>query len=222
MYRCCIFDLDGTLLNTTYALQRATNLTLERFGLGPLTLEQITGIVGDGYRTQMERALRLSGDERLEHYEAALPAYLEIFGRECMYRVEPYDGILELLDFLKERDIRTAVFSNKPHAQTMANIQGVFGTEVFDLVRGQVDGVPKKPDPAGVWGIMEELRVTPGDCLYFGDTNTDMKTGRNAGVDTVGVLWGFRDKEELSAFHPKFLIKRPQEAIAILRKAGNR
>lgn len=216
MYKCCIFDLDGTLLNTIKALQKATNLTMERFGLGPLSEDQIQSIVGDGYKMQMERALKLCGDKDLVHYEEALPAYMEIFGKHCMYQVAPYDGILQLLQAIKERHIKAAVFSNKPHVQTVENITGIFGNGMFDLVRGQQEGVPKKPDPTGVYLIMEELGVTLGECLYFGDTGTDMQTGKNAGLDTVGVLWGFRKREELEQFSPEYLIETPQEAIAFL------
>ena len=216
MYKCCIFDLDGTLLNTIKALQKATNLTMERFGLGPLSEEQIQSIVGDGYKMQMERALKLCGDKDLIHYEEALPAYMEIFGKHCMYQVAPYDGILQLLQAIKERRMKAAVFSNKPHAQTVENITGIFGSGMFDLVRGQQEGVPKKPDPAGVYLIMKELGVTSGECLYVGDTGTDMQTGKNAGLDTAGVLWGFRKREELERFSPKYLIETPQEAIAFL------
>ncbi len=216
MYKCCIFDLDGTLLNTIKALQKATNLTMERFGLGPLSEEQIQSIVGDGYKMQMERALKLCGDKDLIHYEEALPAYMEIFGKHCMYQVAPYDGILQLLQAIKERRMKAAVFSNKPHAQTVENITGIFGSGMFDLVRGHQEGVPKKPDPAGVYLIMKELGVTSGECLYFGDTGTDMQTGKNAGLDTAGVLWGFRKREELERFSPKYLIETPQEAIAFL------
>ena len=217
MYRCCIFDLDGTLLDTTHALQRSTNLTLRRLGLPALTLEQIKQIVGDGYRTQMERALKLAGDGKLTYYEDALKIYMEVFPENCMYQVAPYDGILELLAFLKKHSIKTAVFSNKPHSQAVKNIEGVFGEGAFDQIQGQEDAIPKKPDPAGVFAILKRLGETPESCLYFGDTNTDMKTGMNAGVDTVGVLWGFRGKEELEAFCPKYLIAQPQEAIGILQ-----
>ena len=143
MYKCCIFDLDGTLLNTIKALQKATNLTMERFGLGPLSEEQIQSIVGDGYKMQMERALKLCGDKDLIHYEEALPAYMEIFGKHCMYQVAPYDGILQLLQAIKERRMKAAVFSNKPHAQTVENITGIFGSGMFDLVRGQQEGCRK-------------------------------------------------------------------------------
>ncbi len=224
MYRCCIFDLDGTLLNTTHALLRSTNLTLERLGLSPLTIDQIMKIVGDGYKTQMERALKLAGDEQLTHYEEALKTYLEVFPENCMYQVAPYNGILGLLWYLKETGVKTAVFSNKPHEQTVANIKGIFGASAFDVIQGQKEGIPKKPDPAGIFAIMETLGVTPEECLYFGDTNTDMQTGANAGIDTVGVLWGFRSREELEAFQPKFLIEHPEEAVAIInsKKSGEK
>ncbi len=216
MYKCCIFDLDGTLLNTVKALQKATNLTMERFGLGELSEEQIKSIVGDGYKTQMERALKLCGDKELIHYEEALTAYMEIFGKHCMYQVAPYDGILTLLQKIREKGLKTAVFSNKPHAQTVENITGLFGREAFDTVRGQQEGIPKKPAPDGVFLIMKELGVKPEECLYFGDTGTDMQTGKNAGLDTVGVLWGFRRREELESYSPRYLIEKPEEAIRII------
>lgn len=216
MYKCCIFDLDGTLLNTVKALQKATNLTMERFGLGELSEEQIKSIVGDGYKTQMERALKLCGDKELIHYEEALTAYMEIFGKHCMYQVAPYDGILTLLQKIREKGLKTAVFSNKPHAQTVENITGLFGRDAFDAVRGQQEGIPKKPAPDGVFCIMEELGVKPEECLYFGDTGTDMQTGKNAGLDTVGVLWGFRGREELESYSPEYLIEKPEEAIRII------
>ena len=161
MYRLCIFDLDGTLLNTIGALTYATNLTLDRFGLSHVTPEQIRRIVGDGYRTQMERALRLAGDEALRHYEASLPVYMEYFATYCMKDVAPYDGIPHLLRFLKEKGIRTAVFSNKPHAQAVENIEAIFGAGYFDAVRGEQPGVPKKPDPAGALLICRELGEKP-------------------------------------------------------------
>ena len=216
MYRCCIFDLDGTLLNTTRALLRSTNLTLERLGLSSLTMDQIMKIVGDGYKTQMERALKLAGDEALTRYQDALRIYMEVFPENCMYQVAPYDGIPELLRFLKDNGIKRAVFSNKPHEQAVKNIEGIFGAEMFDVIQGQTEEIPKKPDPEGVFVILKKLGERPEDCLYFGDTNTDMRTGANAGVDTAGVLWGFRGREELEAFHPRYLIERPEDAIPII------
>ena len=82
-----------------------------------------------------------------------------------------------------------------------------------DAVLGEQPGVAKKPDPAGVRQILKQFGAKPEECLYFGDTNTDMKTGLGAGLITVGVTWGFRPKEELEAFHPHFIIQNPLEVF---------
>lgn len=211
MIHCCIFDLDGTLLNTLDALTYTTNLTLKEFGYGPVDAELVKKFVGDGYRMQVKRALQYCGDEALVHYEDALVAYMRLFAEHCLYHVRPYDGIPELLEALKKQGIRIAVLSNKPHARTVENIEAVFGKGYFDIVAGQKDDVPKKPDPAGVNRILEAFGCKPEECLYFGDTNTDMQTGLNANAHTVGVTWGFRDREELEAFHPDFVIDDPTE-----------
>ena len=126
MIRCCIFDLDGTLLNTLKALTYTTNLVLEHFGYGPVDEENMKKFVGDGYKMQLERALRHAGDETLKHHKESLSVYTELFAKHCLYQVEPYDGIRELLAGLKERGMKLAVLSNKPHARTVENIESVF------------------------------------------------------------------------------------------------
>ncbi len=219
-YRGMIFDLDGTLVNSIHALTRCTNRTLSRFGLGPVSEERMMTIVGDGYKMQMRRALLAAGDADLIHYEESLPVYLEIFAADCNYNMHAYDGIAELLAFAKENGIRMAVVSNKPHAQAVATVEYVFGTDMFDVIVGEREGIPKKPDPSGALYAARQMRLEPEECLYFGDTNTDMRTGKNAGMPTVGVLWGFRGRKELMEFAPEYLIEKPQDAIGIVRAAG--
>lgn len=219
MIRCCIFDLDGTLLNTLKALTLTVNLTLEHFGYEPVDEDHVRQFVGDGYKLLMERVLRYRGDEQLEHYEESLKVYLELFAVHSMDGVHPYDGICELLEELKKRGVKTAVLSNKPHPRTVENIETVFGPGYFDYVAGEQPGIPRKPDPAGVKLILDRFGVKPEECLYFGDTNTDMKTGLGAGLQTVGVTWGFRDREELESFHPQHIISHPDEVFGqILEK----
>ena len=130
-----------------------------------------------------------------------------------MYQVKPYDGIRELLEALKSRGISIAVLSNKPHARTVENIETIFGKGYFDYVAGEQPGIPRKPDPAGVRRILDRFRVKPEECLYFGDTSTDMQTGLGAGLVTVGVTWGFRDRTELESFHPQYVISHPREVF---------
>lgn len=216
MIKGCIFDLDGTLLNTVHALTYTTNLVLEHFGLGPVDEEHIMQFVGDGYRCQMERSLRYAGDEKLEHLEESLPLYLELFAKHCLHEVAPYEGIPELLETLKAKKIRIAVLSNKPHARTIENIETIFGKGYFDLVYGEQPGIPKKPDPAGVHRILDVWKIKPQECLYVGDTNTDMKTGIGAGLVTVGVLWGFRGRKELEELNPYRIAEKPEEILDIL------
>lgn len=216
MYRLCIFDLDGTLLNTINALTYTTNVTLSAFGLGQINPDQTKKMVGDGYKKQMERALIACGDENLAYYEEALPLYMENFAKYCMKGVEPYEGIPLLLEYIRKKGVKIAVFSNKPHNQAVQNIEAVFGKDYFDCIRGELAGTPKKPAPDGALYVCRELGIMPEDCLYLGDTNTDMMTGIAAGMDTVGVTWGFREREELLALNPKYIVDHPAQVEMII------
>ena len=216
MYGCCIFDLDGTLLNTIHALTYTTNQVLGRLGLAQVDEAHMKVFVGNGYKKQMERSLLYAGDKELKHFEESLSIYKEEFAKHCMYQVEPYEGIRQLLTWLKEKNVKIGVLTNKPHQRAVENIEAIFGKGYFDFIQGEQEGIPKKPDPTGLLAMIKSMGACPKDCLYFGDTNTDMETGRAGEVDTAGVLWGFRSKEELEAFHPKYLLNKPEELIRIL------
>ena len=216
MYKCCVFDLDGTLLDTLTALSYCTNHVTMGYGMGEIPREEFKWMVGDGYVNQMKRALSYLGDKDLVHLEECCKNYMEFFARNCLHGVVPYEGIPELLAELKKRGLILTVFSNKPDQQARDNITGIFGPDLFDHVAGQKEGFPKKPDPAGALRIAEIYGVKPEECLYIGDTNTDMKTGVAAGMYTIGVLWGFRDREELEACHPDRIIEHPLEILDFL------
>lgn len=219
-YQCCIFDLDGTLVNSIHALTYCTNLALKACGVEEkLDEAQMMRIVGDGYRTQMRRSLLACKDTELHHYEEILPVYRKVFAENCLYELHAYDGIYELLSYLKENGVKIAVVSNKPHEQAVDTVEHVFGKGYFDVIIGEGNGIAKKPDPEGTLKAAKILGAEPEACLYFGDTNTDMETGKNAGMPTVGVLWGFREKEELASFHPEYLIERPEDMIEILKNS---
>lgn len=212
-YKCCIFDLDGTLVNSLPALTRCVNLTLADFGLGPVGEQEVKLMVGDGYQKLIERSLDFCGALDPARYEAALRAYRRYFQEHCLDGVVPYDGIRPMLAQLKEAGMKLAVLTNKPHEQGVETVETVFGPGYFDLVLGEQPGRARKPDPEGVFLILEQLHAAAQQCLYLGDTNTDMLTARNAGVDAAGVLWGFRSREELAAYHPKYLVEHPQEMV---------
>lgn len=209
MIRCCVFDLDGTLLNTTYALQRSMNLTLAEFGFGEISLAQVKQYVGNGSLNYCRRALDYFGADKEALLEPVSLRYAELFQQHCGYRVEPYEGMREALAFLSSRGAKLAVLSNKPQSRTEDNIYGAFGRELFEAVRGEQPGIPLKPDPSSLLALLRDLKAAPEECLYFGDTGTDMETGTRAGVHTIGVLWGFREIEELEQYHPEAILGSP-------------
>ena len=216
MKKAVIFDLDGTLADTIASITYCGNLALSRFGLSSFGEEDYKHFVGDGAAMLIRRALLAAGDERLEHFDEVYEAYLEIFAKDCMYQVKPYEGICALLEELKRLSVRIAVLSNKPDADSRRVVDELFGKEYFDFVQGQREDIPRKPDPAGVYRIMEAFGLPAGDFLYVGDSGVDMKTGRAAGIFTVGVLWGFRDREELVENGADAVISKPLELLSHL------
>ncbi len=219
-YKCCIFDLDGTIINTIHALTYTTNLVMAKFGLRALSEEEMMRIVGDGYKMQIKRSLIACGDSELENYEAALSIYKELFAKTCLYQLEPYEGMRELLDRMKKAGMKLFIFTNKPHERAIENVEFVYGKDYFDYILGEQDGLPKKPDPKGVHIILDKFGFTKEQCLYMGDTNTDMKTAIAAGVDAVGAVWGFRGEEELASFSPKYMAQMPLDVAALIGLEG--
>lgn len=213
MKKAVIFDLDGTLSDSIASLKYCGDRALAPFGYGPFPESDYKYFVGDGAANLIRRALKKAGDEELVHFEEAFGLYRKYFAADCMYRVKPYDGILQLLAALEARGIQAAVLSNKPHAQTVDVVESLFGKGRFAVIQGQMDGLPIKPDPAGVFVLLEKLGLTAGEILYLGDTATDMKTGKGAGAFTVGALWGFRDRRELEEGGADAVIGHPMELL---------
>lgn len=216
MIKACIFDLDGTLTDTLESLHYSVNLTLKEMGLSSITKEQCRSFVGNGARYLIDKAIRAAGNENGDRIEEGMEIYRRIFDANCMYQVVPYDGILEMLDTLKEKGIKLAVLSNKPHQQTQKVVKTVFGDELFDIAQGQQDSIARKPSPDGVLHILDEFGVSPDECLYVGDSEVDVKTGMNAGATTIAVTWGFRSKEVLLDAGALHLIDHPEKLLAFV------
>lgn len=213
MKQAVIFDLDGTLSDSIASIKYCGDRAIAPFGYGPFPESDYKYFIGDGAANLVRRALTASGDRELEHFDEAFELYKKFFAEDCMYQVKPYDGIPELLAVLKEKGIRIAVLSNKPHDQAVDVVESLFGKGYFDVIQGQKEGVPIKPDPGGVFAILEEFSLTAEDILYLGDTATDMKTGKGAGAFTLGALWGFRDRKELEESHADAVIGSPPELL---------
>lgn len=216
MKKACIFDLDGTLTDTLDSLTFSVNATLKEMGLGTITREQCRSFVGDGARRLIERSLQASGDKSLMRIEEGMRIYGRIFKENCNYHVRPYEGVSQTLEEIKSRGIRLAVLSNKPHPQTVDVVETFFGKEMFDRIQGQCEDFPRKPDPAAVRDILCKFNVKPEECVYIGDSEVDMKTGKAAGVFTVGANWGFRCKELLEQNGADVTIEHMQELLQLL------
>lgn len=191
-----IFDLDGTLLDTVADLANATNQALVRCGYPPHPTEAYYRFVGNGINKLFARALpeEARTEENVQHIRTLfIPYYNEHNADDS----RPYPGIVELLTHLQNQGIQLAVASNK-YQQATAKLVGHFFPDIrFAAVYGQREGIPIKPDPAIVNDILSVTGISRARALYVGDSGVDMQTARNASVESAGVIWGFRDEEEL-------------------------
>ncbi len=216
MYKACIFDLDGTLLDTVESIAYSANRALKKCGFSEHPIEEYKMFAGDGQLELIRRCVKASGGNNATDVDNVMKEYIKLFKNDCLYHVKPYEGITELLRELKNHDIKVNVLSNKAHINVIYIIDEIFGKDSFDIVMGQQESIERKPSPEGALIIAERLNVKPEECIYIGDTNTDMKTGKSAGMYTIGVTWGFRDYEELREQQPDGIIDKPEEILSIL------
>lgn len=212
MKKLAIFDMDGTLLDTLEDLARSCNHTLEQFGYPLHDTQQYKAFVGNGARKLVERMLPADSrsPRRVEEVLTAYRAYYAQHSTDC---TKPYPGIEQAVQELRKAGVKLGIVSNKPHSDTVQLAALYFGEGTFDLVYGAMEGVPVKPDPTAVEKMMAVVGVTPEETAYFGDSGVDMLTGKAAGAWTVGVLWGFRTKEELESSGADSTIAKPEEIV---------
>lgn len=190
--------MDGTTVNTINSIAHFANKALNKYGLPSIETERYKLLVGNGAVTLVKRMIAETGGSA-EQFEKVLNEYNTTYDNDFMYLTKPYEGIPELLESLKKSGIKTAIVSNKPDSTAKKVSDKLFGEKLIDVCFGAREGVPLKPDPAAVFEVMEILGVAPQECLYIGDTAVDMTTGKNAGIFTIGVLWGFRDRKEIES-----------------------
>lgn len=216
MKQLVIFDLDGTLLNTIADLAGSTNYALRRCGFPEHRVEEYLYFVGNGITKLFERALpedaRTAGN--MSRMRAFFLEYYTEHNTDCS---RPYEGIERLLTVLSARGVKLAVASNKYQEGTEKLIAHFFHAVPFVAVLGQREGVPVKPAPDIVYEILDRAGVEKADALYVGDSDVDMCTARAAGVESVGVTWGFRGRDELSRAGACHLADTPDD---ILRLCG--
>jgi len=214
-YKAVVFDMDGTLLDTLDDLADAMNRVLSSHGFPTHPVQAYKNFVGSGAKQLVARTLPAgAGEEELN--AQCLQEFLNEYERNWNVKTRLYEGIPGLLDALAGRGIPMAVLTNKPQDFADLCMQAFLARWTFAMTLGQMPGVPVKPDPAGPRQVIAHLGVRPEEILYLGDTDVDMHTAVNAGMYPVGVLWGFRPKEELLGSGAKTLIRHPLELLPFL------
>ena len=210
-YEAAIFDLDGTLVDSLADLADSANATLYAHGFPVHEVEAYRYFVGDGTRKLMERILPQEYAADMGFVEQFMTEYKERYERNLLHKTKPYNGIMEMLKELHRCGIPMAVCTNKHQTAAEMIVGMLFPHDMFREIIGDQEGLPRKPDPQKVLHIMRNFGVTGEQTAYFGDTDVDMDTARNARAFAVGVLWGFRPEEELVAHGADILLTHPME-----------
>ncbi|MDP3274524.1 MAG: HAD family hydrolase [Deltaproteobacteria bacterium] len=212
--RAILFDLDGTLLDSLDSIADAMNATLRDHEFPTHPREAYRAFVGDGVRALAERVVPAESHGALDEILATFKEHY----RHTREFAPPYPGILAMLEIAKASGISIGVLTNKPDDSARVVVAKQLGSVGFEHVRGDRPDEPRKPDPAGALALAEAMKVPPAKCWIVGDTPTDLKTAAAAGMVGVGVLWGFRSREELSAEKHRILVESPAELGALLAK----
>lgn len=212
-YKLAIFDLDGTLLETLEDLHDSTNHALVSQGLPPRTLDEVRRFVGNGIHKLIERAVPAGSS--IETVEQVFEEFKTWYAVHCNDKTSAYDGIKEMLLALRKAGVRTAVVSNKADfgVQTLCK---TYFSGLLDVAVGQREGIRLKPAPDSVNEVLRLLEIRREDAVYIGDSDVDIDTARNAGMDCISVTWGFRRREFLLEHGAVILADKPENLEEII------
>ena len=210
-YDTIIFDLDGTLLDTLADLTDAVNYAMTQLCYPTRTIDEVHGFVGNGIRKLIERSVPQSASA--DETEQALSLFRQYYGDNMSVKTKPYPGIIDLLRTLSDRGIKLGIASNKADFAVQQLNQIYFGGLGIIAVGDRPD-MPRKPEPDMVHYLCDKLHSQ--NVLYVGDSDTDVQTARNAGVEQISVLWGYRSREQLVAAGAERFVETPSEIFDVL------
>ena len=211
-YKAVLFDMDGTVLDTLEDLHDSVNASLEHFGLPATSLQTTRAGLGNGALHLLRVSMPGQPEELVQQ---ALAWYVPWYQSHCQIKTRPYEGILPLMERLREKGLRQAIVSNKPDG-AVQELAETFFQGLMDVVVGDSPAVRRKPAPDTVLRAAEHMGLSPADCVYVGDTEVDLLTAENAGMDCIAVTWGFRDEAELIAAGAKLIAHDAAELEALL------
>ncbi len=213
MINTIVFDLDGTLLNTLEDLQDSVNFALERQGFPLRDLNEIRSFVGNGIRLLMERAVPANIDN--DTFEICFKDFCDYYKIHMEDKTAPYDGINNMLTNIKKAGFKTAIVTNKADFAAQDLCKRMFG-ENIDFVVGSSDDRPNKPAPDGVFYALEQLNSAIENTVFVGDADTDILTAKNANLPSIGVLWGFRDREIIEEAGAEYIVESVKDLEKLL------
>lgn len=214
---CVIFDLDGTLLYTLEDLYLSTNYALNELSFPARSLNEVRTFVGNGVRKLIERALPAGCDEKT--INRCLEIFKDYYSKNSNTHTRPYEGVLEVLNYLKNNNIKAAVNSNKYDAAVKKLCKRYFD-DLISLSLGEGPNCARKPSPEGVYKILETLNCKKDKALYVGDSLTDIQTAKNAGIKCISVSWGYCDKDTLKS-HNHIVADNAKELLDEIKKTFN-
>lgn len=212
MLKLCIFDMDGTVVDSLHSIAWFANQALEHHGLSPFPVEAYKTLVGNGAKVLVQRMV--TEKNALEQFESVYREYVTSYDADPLHLAVAYEGVPEMLAELRRRGVAIAILSNKPNFATRSIAKAIFGDSIDACFGGRPD-VPLKPSPDAVLQLLQLFGVSKEECLYIGDTGTDMQTAKNAGLFAVGVLWGFRGEDELRRNGADAIIAHPLQLLNV-------
>lgn len=212
--RGIIFDLDGTLADTLDDLTNAVNVVLGRFDRPAVDRPRVRAIIGHGLRSFLRQASDVEDGTRLDEL---VEAYRPVYRAGMLTNTRLYPGVPTMLDALCDLGLSLAVLSNKPDEFTVPLCAALLSHWRLAAVAGAADEEHRKPDPRLALELAAKMRCRADDIFFVGDSTTDLHTGRNAGMHTVAVTWGYRDREELLAARPEAIIDEPRELLDVVK-----
>lgn len=213
MYKFVIFDLDGTLLNTLDDLANAGNYTLKKLGYPTHETDKFKYFIGNGIPKLIERMLPADADDNAKN--KGYDIFCSYYQEHMNDYTAPYRGVAEMLEILKKHDIKIAVVTNKADLFAKEIVKEYFGNLV-DNVYGSIEGLPKKPDPYWVERAISDFNISKSEVFYVGDSGVDMLTAVNAGIAACGVLWGFRERDELEQNGADYICNNCSEVLNLV------
>lgn len=212
--KCVIFDLDGTLLYTLEDLYIATNYALEQVGRDKRSLDEVRNFVGNGVAKLIERAIGENSSQ--EEVQKCLEIFKEYYSKNAQKNTRPYDGIIELLKYLKKSGIKIALNSNKYDA-AVKSLSHKYFDDLVEIALGESNNCPKKPDPTGVEKILKYFNCDKDNAIYIGDSLVDIQTAKNAKIPCISVSWGYCNKDRL-LLNNKIVVDNTQELKQAIEK----